>query len=304
MKSQKMTKKNSKKSFFCWLKRFLIIVFLIFLVGLIFFARDNLSYLRSLNGSLNVDVANISSLKSQQAVNLDIKTVKNDDSLVSPNSQEQKITDKKLPEKHILGGYLLENKIANLEHKINELEVKIDLQNLNKTIPSLLVSYVKLERKINLGHVFDNELRHMQILSKNDLFLTNKLIELENFTHLVKSNAQIEQDFEDLILTLAASENPPQNLSMIDKIKYLFLSNVSIRQVKIKPNSPIKKRDYLLIKAQKAAKIGDFEQLFDILVDFKPTKNRELQAVLSDIAIILEVRKISSEIFSYLNELT
>ena len=295
----KNSQKTAKKSFFCLFKRLLMAILILALVVLVFFVRNKLEALNDFQPNKPNLVEKELNLpkKAQKSV----KIVENE----SKSSKKSLDSSVRIAPDTIDETYLLNKQIADLKSHILQLEKQIAAINLDKTLPSLLVSYVNLDRKINSGDVFVDDLRHMQVLAKDDLFLTNKLLELEDFTHLIKSGDEIAKDLEDLIIKLLKQRNLIQENSTIwQKLKNLFFSNITIRSTQIKPNKGISKRDYLILKVQKAVKLGDFEQLFDVLVQFDGASSSDLQDVLSDIAIILQVRKISDDIFDYLNELT
>ncbi|MFT6106136.1 MAG: hypothetical protein ACJA0S_000803 [Rickettsiales bacterium] len=194
--------------------------------------------------------------------------------------------------------------ISDLRDDLNGLKMEISRFKTSDNLPRIVLTFVQLKSLVESKQDYDNALRDLEILSKSDFSLSEKISLLKiNLEKRQKNQKELRKEFANLSSQINADKIEDKNdISWDVKLMSLISKFVTIRKVDGKPlesnidiliieiKNNIEKKQYDVALKNIDLIDGDYQ---NILVDFK-----------NDLKLASDLQKSFDDSYLYLETLS
>lgn len=197
---------------------------------------------------------------------------------------------------------LLKNQeqINDLKEQNQVLKAEFTKYKSQEKLGKIIVSYVDFRQSLLSGDSYEDALKNFEMLTIFDKNLQEKSAKLRTSLKSFSSAKKLQKDFADLIPEIIAAKNSVATNSFFGKIRQNISKLVVIRRIDgANPNDV----DGIVAKTEKLLRDENYSEALGSLLSLDQGYHEILVNFLSELSAAAEVKKIDSEILSYLKNL-
>jgi len=217
-------------------------------------------------------------------------------------AETAKPDDKPLNQNEILLKQQLQ--IAELKNSFNALEIDLARLRTNDSLAKIILSFVKLEDLAESKKNYDSQLQKLEVLSRADFALTNKIEKLKlALINQPKNSQELVKEFADLIPQIKAKQIEIESGgTWWGKIKGIIARFIVVK--KTGENNAGSDVELQALKIIKALENNQFDQALQSLDLINENYRGILTNFKTDLQNADDFKQISDEIYRYLEVLS
>ncbi len=198
---------------------------------------------------------------------------------------------------------LLKNQtqINDLKSQTESLKAEFTKYKNQEKLGKIIFAYIDFRQKLLAGAPFEDALKNFEMLAVFDQHLQDKISKLRVSLKNFANEENLSKDFADLIPELITTKNTGAENGMISKIRRNISKMVVIRRIDGKNPNDV---DGIVSRTEKLLHDENYQEAFDCLLALDQSYHEILVNFLSELSAAVEVKKIDSDILSYLKTLS
>lgn len=198
---------------------------------------------------------------------------------------------------------LLKNQeqINDLREQSQSLRAEFIKYKNHENLGKMIVAYVDFRQKLLGGEVYEDALKNFEMLSVFDQNLSDKITKMRASLKNFSDAKRMQKDFSDLIPIIIAAKSVNVGGGFFDKVRYNVAKLVVIRRVDGKNPNDV---DGIIVSTEKLLHDEKYQEALGCLLMLDQSYHDVLVDFLNKLSADAEVKKIDSEILSYLKNLS
>lgn len=196
--------------------------------------------------------------------------------------------------------------ITELQKNYNDLKLEVTKLQHQNQLPKMILGFISLRDDFDQGKNYQEDLQKFELLCGHDLALTNKVVKLKSLLkNPIKTNQEISIEFSALIPQIIAEKtllNSNQNWQ--NKLKAQIAKLIVIRRVDGKVEKPGQDVDLMVLQTEKAINNQQYDQALQMIAALNNDYQTIFTKLIPDLQNVSQLQQISSDIYSYLQELS
>jgi len=194
-----------------------------------------------------------------------------------------------------------QSEINDLKQQTQFLKSEFTKYKNQEKLGKLILSYVDFRQKLLVGLSGEDELKNFEMLAAYDQNLQDKVSKLKPLLKTFASREKLTKDLASLIPEIIATKNSGAQDAFFAKVRHNISKLITIRRIDGKNPDDV---DGIIVRTEKLLHDANYQEAFDSLMALDASYHAILADFLSELSTTVEVRKIDSEILSYLKTLS
>jgi hypothetical protein len=191
--------------------------------------------------------------------------------------------------------------INDLKNQSELLKTEFTKYKSQEKIGKIIFSYIEFRQKLLAGDAFEDDLKNFEMRAIFDKNLQDKISKLRVPLKSFVNEKKLSKEFSDLIPELITTKNHGVEDGLFSKICRNISKLVIVRRIDGKNPNDV---DGIIVRTEKLLREENYQEAFNCLLTLDQSYHEILVNFLNELNAAAEVKKIDSEILSYLKTLS